>query len=150
VVHSLSTTKFFAGGWGDISSLNTETYSRIVAGVQQRPQDFMTIEWGKQHKKRTVRGVPYEICEGKLTYLGEGITGYIKNVPESCHAGCVWLMRPTASHRAPTGMDACVIQLAATGEQGKGYSSPAHMRHARPRFVALPAHDPTGCQCSTP
>jgi hypothetical protein len=121
LVHNLSARKFFARGWGDISDIDADEYIQLLLAVQHRPWQHLAIDWTAHQLHRTVHGLSYETYEGQLRYLGDGISRYIRDFPERCHSGRVWLVRPTASGQAPTGMSACVVQLAATGEHGKGY-----------------------------
>lgn len=117
IVHRLSSSKFFSAGWGDISRLSSSKFNRFAKGVQRHPEQYMTVEWLEQRKFTSSRTVPYEICEGQLTYFGNGIADVLDSIPDECKDGRVWLVRPAPEGAtAADSLSACVVQLAATGE----------------------------------
>lgn len=117
VVHSLSASKFFGSGWGDLSRLDPHRFSRLVHGVQHRPTEYLTMQWGVRKQCKTRSGLAYEKIEGTLEYLPPGLGAYVESIPAACKRGRVWLVRPGGEEFGPAGMSACVVQLAATGEQ---------------------------------
>jgi Alpha/beta hydrolase domain containing 18 len=115
--------KFFSDGWGDISALDTSKFYRLVRGVQEAPEEFLKVEWHSQ-KRHNQRKVPYDICEGHLAYIGSTVRKYLPNIPKCCESGKVWLMRPVQGRPGSgAGMQACVVHLAATGEQSRACAS---------------------------
>ena len=72
----------------------------------------MKIDW-QPVQSGVYRGNVFQLFEG--TFSSPGTLG-VPNLPESCTQGRLWLMRPAGTAEGPTGMRACVIQLAATGE----------------------------------
>ena len=118
VVHNLSASKFFCEGWGDVSRLDTRRFARLMHGVQRRPTEHLTVRWGTRTQRKTRAGLEYERVEGTLEYLPPGLRAHVDSIPAACERGRVWLVRPGGSECGPAGMTACVVQLAATGEQG--------------------------------
>lgn len=113
VIHSIGSAKFFRNGWGDISLLCPDKFYRSLVSLQLGPTP-MTVSW-KPVQTGVHRGKPFQLFEG--TFESPASAG-VSNLPLCCLDGRVWLMRPGEAAHGPTGMSACVIQLAATGEHG--------------------------------
>jgi Alpha/beta hydrolase domain containing 18 len=111
-VHSGAQSKFFAQGWGDLSSLNRDQFVHLVHDVQTSPST--EISWKRLQSGNALQRKQFEYFEGD--FMSPCANGRLPGLPESCHSGKVWLIRPKPSAELPTGMKACVIQLAATGE----------------------------------
>jgi Alpha/beta hydrolase domain containing 18 len=111
-VHSGMQNKFFAKGWGDLSSLHRETFAQLLREVQQEPSHAITWKLLQSSSADSMTGIEY--FEGSFTSPCAG--GRLPGLPESCEQGKVWLARPKPTPENVTGMKACVIQLAATGE----------------------------------
>lgn len=116
VIHSIGSAKFFRDGWGDLSLLSASKFYRALVSLQYGPNTIQ-ISW-KPVQTGVHRGKPFQMFEG--SFESPASSG-VSNLPLCCLDGRVWLMRPGEATYGPTGMSACVIQLAATGEHGPEY-----------------------------